>query len=69
MVLMSIQNRISITLSPRMRKALELAAGLEGSTTASYATQLLTQSIKDEIKDDPILLAKWIELEKEALTA
>ena len=68
MVLMSIQNRISITLSPRMRKALELAAGLEGSTTASYATQLLTQSIKDEIKDDPILLAKWIELEKEGFT-
>lgn len=64
---MSIQNRISVTLSPRMRKALELAAGLEGSTTASYATQLLTQAIKDEIRDDPILLAKWIELEKQAL--
>ena len=50
-----------------MRKALELAAGLEGSTTATYATQLLTQSIKNEIKDDPILFEKWVELEKEAL--
>ena len=64
---MSIQNRISVTLSPRMKKALELAAGLEGSTTATYASQLLTQSIKSEIKDDPILLQKWIEIETEAL--
>jgi hypothetical protein len=68
MKIMGIQSRISVTLSPRMRKALELAAGLEGSTTASFATQLLTQAIKDEIKDDPILSAKWIELEKQALT-
>lgn len=67
MMLMSIQNRISITLSPRMRKALELAAGLEGSTTASHASQLLSYAIKNEIKDDPILFQKWIELEKEAL--
>ena len=64
---MSIQNRISITLSPRMRKALELTAGLEGSTTATYATQLLSQAIKNEIKEDPIIFQKWIELEKEAL--
>lgn len=64
---MSIQNRISVTLSPRMKKALELAAGLEGSTTATYATQLLTQAIKNEVKEDPILFKKWIELEKEAL--
>lgn len=67
MMLMSIQNRISITLSPRMRKALELAAGLDGSTTASYATQLLTSAIKSDIKDDPTLYAKWVDLEKEAL--
>lgn len=64
---MSIQSRISVTLSPRMKKALELAAGLEGSTTASYATQLLSYAIKNEIRDDPILFQKWIELEKEAL--
>lgn len=67
MIHMSIQNRISVTLSPRMKKALELAAGLEGSTTATYATQLLSQAIKNEVKEDPILFKKWIELEKEAL--
>jgi len=50
-----------------MRKALELAAGLEGSTTASYATQLLTIAIRDEVKDDPFLYEKWLELEKEAI--
>jgi len=50
-----------------MRKALELTAGLEGSTTATYATQLLSQAIKNEIKEDPIIFQKWIELEKEAL--
>lgn len=64
---MNTQNRISVTLSPRMKKALELAAGLEGTTTASHATQLLSLAIKSEIKDDPILFQKWIELEKEAL--
>jgi hypothetical protein len=64
---MSIQNRISVTLSPRMKKALELAAGLDGSTTATYATQLLSSAIKNDIKEDPILLEKWIEVEKEAI--
>ena len=67
MRLMSIQSRISVTLSPRMRKALELIAGLEGSSVAAYSTQLLTQAIKNEIKADPILSAQWIELEKRAL--
>lgn len=64
---MSIQNRVSITLSPRMRKALELAAGLDGSSTATYTTQLLTAAIKKDINDSSILLEKWIELEKQAM--
>ncbi|HTB48471.1 MAG TPA: hypothetical protein VK712_00105 [Verrucomicrobiae bacterium] len=64
---MSVQNRISVTLSPRTKKALELAAGLDGSTTATYATQLLSSAIKSDIKEDPILLEKWIEVEKEAI--
>jgi hypothetical protein len=50
-----------------MRKALELVAGLDGSTTASYASQLLSGAIKNDIKDSPVLLAKWAELEKEAM--
>ena len=64
---MAIQNRISVTLSPRMKKALELAAGLDGSTTATYASQLLTSAIKDDLKDNPVLYDKWLQLEKEAL--
>ncbi|HVX58439.1 MAG TPA: hypothetical protein VG964_01750 [Candidatus Saccharimonadales bacterium] len=64
---MSIQNRISVTLSPRTRKALELAAGLDGSTTASFATQLLSSAIKKELKDNPILSEKMTQLDKQAL--
>ena len=64
---MAIQNRISVTLSPRMRKALELAAGLDGSTTATYASQLLSSAIKSELKDSPVLYEKWLQLEKEAI--
>jgi hypothetical protein len=64
---MSIQSRISITLSPRMRKALELAAGFDGSTTASYATQLLSSAIKRELKDNQILNEKMTQLDKQAL--
>lgn len=64
---MSIQNRISVTLSPRMKKALELAAGLDGSTTATYASQLLSSAIKDDVKDNPVLYDKWLQLEKQAM--
>lgn len=63
---MAIQNRISITLSPRMKKALELASGLDGSTTATYASQLLSSAIKTELKDSPVLYDKWLQLEKQA---
>lgn len=65
-VTMAIQNRINVTLSPRMKKALELAAGLEGSTTASYASQLLSSAIRADLKDSPVLYDKWLQLEKEA---
>lgn len=64
---MAIQNRISVTLSPRMRKALELAASLEGSTTATYASQLLSAAIKTELKESQVLYDKWQEIEKEAI--
>lgn len=50
-----------------MKKALELAAGLDGSTTASYATQLLSSTIRKELKDSPILSAKMTQLDKQAL--
>jgi hypothetical protein len=50
-----------------MRKALELAAGLDGSTTATYATQLLSAAVKKEIKDNPILNEKMTQLDKQAL--
>jgi hypothetical protein len=64
---MSIQNRISLTLSPRMRKALDLVAGLDGSTTATYATQLLSSAIKSEINANSVLYEKWLQLEKQAM--
>lgn len=64
---MAIQNRISVTLSPRMKKALELVAGLDGSTTATYASQLLSSAIKSELKDSPVLYDKWLQLEKQAM--
>jgi hypothetical protein len=50
-----------------MKKALELAAGLDGNTTATYASQLLTAAIKDDIKDNPVLYDKWLQLEKQAM--
>jgi hypothetical protein len=50
-----------------MRKALELVAGLDGSTTATYATQLLSAAIKNEINDNSVLHEKWLQLEKQAM--
>lgn len=69
MLLMSIQNRISVTLSPRIKKALELAAAIDGSTAATYASHLLSSTIKQELKNDPILFEKWVNLEREALNS
>ncbi len=65
---MSSQNRIYLTLSPRMRKALELCAALDGSTPASYAAMLMSSALVQEIEKHPALLDRWTELEREALS-
>lgn len=64
---MNIQNRIYVTLSPRIRKALELCATLDGSTVASYAANLLSPVLFHEIEKSPALHDRWIEMEREAL--
>ncbi len=64
---MSPQQRIYVTLSPRMRKALELCAILDGSTPASYGAVLLNAALMEEIDRHPALQERWIELEREAL--
>lgn len=64
---MSPQNRIYVTLSPRMRKALELCAALDGSAPTSYAAQLLFTALHEEIERHPALQERWVELEREAL--
>ncbi|MDQ6661566.1 MAG: hypothetical protein M3Z24_11435 [Chloroflexota bacterium] len=64
---MSPQNRIYVTLSPRMRKALELCAALDGSTPASYAGMLMSSALTLEIEKHPALQERWVELEREAL--
>jgi hypothetical protein len=64
---MSGQNRIYVTLSPRMRKALELCAAFDGSTPASYAAMLMSSALASEIEKHPALQERWVELEREAL--
>lgn len=64
---MGVQNRIYVTLSPRMRKALELCATLDGSTPASYAAMLMSSALTLEIEKHPALQERWVELEREAL--
>ncbi len=64
---MNMQNRIYVTMSPRMRKALELCASLDGSSSASYAAVLLSNSIAQEIEKSPALRERWLEMEREAL--
>jgi hypothetical protein len=64
---MNMQNRVYITLSPRMRKALELCASLDGSSSAYYAATLLSNSIAQEIEKSPALRERWLEMEREAL--
>jgi len=65
--MMNTQNRIYVTLSPRMRKALELCANLDGSNSASYAATLLSTAIAQEIEKSPALRERWLEMEREAL--
>src|SRR5436309_143917 len=64
---MSTQNRIYMTLSPRMRRALELCAAFDGSTPASYAAMLMSSALTVEIGRHPALYERWVELEREAL--
>ncbi len=64
---MGTQNRIYLTLSPRMRKALELCAALDGSSPATYAATLISSALAQEIEKHPALQDRWVELEREAL--
>lgn len=64
---MALQNRIYVTLSPRMRKALEVCAALDGNNAASYAANVLSSALMQEIEKSPALHERWVELEREAL--
>ena len=64
---MNTQSRIYVTLSPRMRKALDLCAQLDGSNPASYAAQLLTTALTQEIEKSSALRERWLDMEHEAL--
>ena len=64
---MNTQNRIYVTLSPRIRKALELCAALDGSTPASYAANLLSSSIFQDIERSAVLSRLWTQMEHEAV--
>lgn len=64
---MNTQTRIYVTLSPRVRKALELCAALDGSTSASYAASLLVQAVFQDIERSAALREQWGQMEREAL--
>ena len=64
---MNAQSRIYVTLSPRVRKALELCAALDGSTSASYAANLLSQAVFQDIERSVALREQWSQMEREAL--
>ena len=64
---MNAQSRIYITLSPRVRKALELCSALDGSTSASYAANLLSQAVFQDIERSTALREQWSQMEREAL--
>ncbi len=64
---MNPQSRIYVTLSPRVRKALELCAALDGSTPASYAANLLSQAVFQDIERSTALREQWSQMEREAL--
>lgn len=66
---MSTPTRIYVTLSPRMRKMLEFCANLDGSAPATYAANLLSSALVQEIEKSPAMRERWIELEREALQA
>ncbi len=64
---MNTQSRIYVTLSPRVRKALELCAALDGSTPASYAANLLSARIFQDIERSVVLSEQWTQMEREAM--
>ena len=64
---MNTQARIYVTLSPRVRKALELCAAVDGSTSASYAANLLSQAVFQDIERSAVLREQWVQMEREAL--
>ncbi len=64
---MNVQARIYVTLSPRVRKALELCAAVDGSTSASYAANLLSQAVFQDIERSVVLREQWEQMEREAL--
>src|SRR6266849_5351330 len=59
--------RIYVTLSPRIRKLLDFCAALDGSAPASYAANLLSSSLMQEVEKSSALRERWAELEREAL--
>lgn len=61
------QNRIYVTLSPRMRTALNLCSALDGSTPTTYAASLLSSALLQEIEKRPALHERWVEIERNAL--
>ena len=64
---MNTQTRIYVTLSPRVRKALELCAALDGSTSASYAANLLSQAVFQDIERSAVLREQWSQMERTAI--
>ncbi|MBA2677835.1 MAG: hypothetical protein H0U76_05495 [Ktedonobacteraceae bacterium] len=64
---MNTQNRIYVTVSPRVRKALELCAALDGSSSASYAANLLSVSVFQDIERSAVLRDLWTQMEHEAV--
>ncbi len=64
---MNTQNRLYLTLSPRVRKALDLCATLDGSSPASYGATLLWSALSREIEGSSALYERWKVMERKAL--
>lgn len=64
---MNSPTRIYLSLSPRVRKALDLCVALDGSPSASYAANVLSAALMQVIEKSPALQERWTKLEREAL--
>ncbi|GCE29456.1 hypothetical protein KDA_49400 [Dictyobacter alpinus] len=64
---MNAPTRIYLSLSPRIRKALDLCVALDGSPAASYAANILSTALMHEIGKSPALQERWTKLERDAL--